>query len=280
MKKLSALILAVLLCFSLAACGSKDDTSDATEETDVSYISETEAKIYFYEITGNNRCELMQMTEEEIKAGISPNLWNGLAEEAAELTFDELSDVYINEEERTLLSQAYGVTVANINFGIYAIADIQAGMDELFGPGRVDVTTWSNGNLDIVSTNTFATTAGYFLYAKDNTLRFDTQIYNVLSVTGGNGTATVKAQAVSVDNITDNAVYDLAVFEESTDDAGNVTEGYKLLEGAAIENFDYSADFAANMANMNINTDYLGVMEFVFGINGISIYLDHVNMPQ
>lgn len=279
MKKFSALIFVVLLCFSLTACSNKEDASPTTEEAETSYISDTEAKIYFYEITGNNRCELMQMTEEEIQAGVSPNLWNGLAEETAELTFDELSDVYINEEERTLLSQAYGVTVANINFGIYAIADIQAGMDELFGPGRVDVTTWSNENLDIVSTNTFATSAGYFLFAKDNTLRFDTQIYNILSVTDGNGTATVKAQAVSVDNITDNAVYDLAVVEESTDDTGNTTKSYKLLEGAAIENFDYGADFTTNMANMNINTDYLGVMEFVFGINGISIYLDHINMP-
>ena len=150
---------------------------------------------------------------------------------------------------------------------------------DLFGPGRVDVTTWSNGNLDIVSTNTFATSAGYFLYAKDSEQRFDTQIYNIISVTGGDGTATVKAQAVSVDNITDNAVYDLATIVENTDEAGNVTQSYKLLEGAYIENFDYGADFATNMSNMAVNTDYLGVMEFVFGINGISIYLDHINMP-
>lgn len=279
MKKLFALVLALLLCLSFAACGNKEDDTPPAEETDISYISDTEARIYFYEITGNNRCELMQMSEEEIKAGVNPNLWNGLAEETAELTFNELSDVYINEEERTLLAQAYGVTVANRNFGIYAIADIQDGMDDLFGPGRVDVMTWNNGNLDIVSTNIFATAAGYFIYAKDDSQRFDTQIYQVLSVQGGSGTATVKAQAVSVDNITDNAVYDLAVIEESTDDAGNVTENYKLLEGAAIENFDYGADFTANMANMAINTDYLGVMEFVFAMDGISIYLDHINMP-
>lgn len=279
MKKFSALVLALVLCFALAACGSEEEKTQTTEEMKVSYISDTEAKIFFYEITANNRCELMQMTEEELKAGVNPNLWNGLAEEAAELSFDELTDAYISEEERTLLSQAYGVTVANINFGVYAIADIQAGMDELFGTGRVDVTTWSNGNLDIVSTNTFATSAGYFLYAKDDTQRFDTQIYNVISVTGGDGTATVKAQAVSVDNITDDAVYDLASIVENTDETGNVTESYRLLEGAYIENFDYGADFTTNMANMAINTDYLGVMEFVFGINGISIYLDHINMP-
>ncbi|MBQ2763969.1 MAG: hypothetical protein IJO94_00955 [Firmicutes bacterium] len=279
MKKFTALVLVVLMCFAFCACGAEEEQTQTTEEMNVSYISDTEAKIYFYEITANNRCELMQMSEEEIKAGVDPHYWNGLAEEVAELSFDEITDAYATEEERTQLSQAYGVTVANLNFGVYAIADLQAGMDDLFGPGRVDVTTWSNGNLDIVSTNTFATSAGYFLYAKDSEQRFDTQIYNIISVTGGDGTATVKAQAVSVDNITDNAVYDLATIVENTDEAGNVTQSYKLLEGAYIENFDYGADFAANMSNMAVNTDYLGVMEFVFGINGISIYLDHINMP-
>lgn len=279
MKKFTALVLVVLMCFAFCACGAEEEQTQTTEEMNVSYISDTEAKIYFYEITANNRCELMQMSEEEIKAGVDPHYWNGLAEEVAELSFDEITDAYATEEERTQLSQAYGVTVANLNFGVYAIADLQAGMDDLFGPGRVDVTTWSNGNLDIVSTNTFATSAGYFLYAKDSEQRFDTQIYNIISVTGGDGTATVKAQAVSVDNITDNAVYDLATIVENTDEAGNVTQSYKLLEGAYIENFDYGADFATNMSNMAVNTDYLGVMEFVFGINGISIYLDHINMP-
>jgi len=279
MKKFTALVLVVLMCFAFCACGAEEEQTQTTEEMNVSYISDTEAKIYFYEITANNRCELMQMSEEEIKAGVDPHYWNGLAEEVAELSFDEITDAYATEEERTQLSQAYGVTVANLNFGVYAIADLQAGMDDLFGPGRVDVTTWSNGNLDIVSTNTFATSAGYFLYAKDSEQRFDTQIYNIISVTGGDGTATVKAQAVSVDNITDNAVYDLATIVENTDEAGNVTQNYKMLEGAYIENFDYGADFATNMSNMAVNTDYLGVMEFVFGINGISIYLDHINMP-
>lgn len=279
MKKFSALVLVLLLCFSLCACSAEEETTQTTEEMNVAYISDTEAKIFFYEITANNRCELMQMSEEEIKAGVDPHYWNGLAEEVAELSFDEITDVYATEEERTQLSQAYGVTVANLNFGVYAIADLQAGIDELFGAGRADVTAWSNGNLDIVSTNTFATSAGYFIYAKDAEQRFDTQIYNIISVSGGDGTATVKAQAVSVDNITDDAAYDLATIVENTDEAGNVTKSYKWLEGAYTENFDYGADFATNMSNMAINTDHLGVMEFVFGINGISIYLDHINMP-
>ena len=279
MKKFSALVLVLLLCFVFCACGAEEEQTQTTEEMNVTYISDTEAKIFFYEITSINRCELMQMTEDELKAGVSPYYWEGLAEEVAELSFDEITDVYATEAERTQLSQAYGVTVANLNFGVYAIADLQAGMDELFGAGRVDVTTWSNGNLDIVSTNTFATSAGYFIYAKSAEQRFDTQIYQIISVTGGDGTATVKARAVSVDNITDNAVYDLATIVENTDEAGNVTESYKLLEGAYIENFDYGADFATNMSNMAINTDYLGVMEFVFGINGVSIYLDHINIP-
>ena len=279
MKKIFALILCLVLCFAFCACGGEEDTTENSEEMKVSYISDEEARIFFYEITSTNRFELMQMTEDELKAGVHPNYWEGLAEEVAELSFDEITDVYATEEERTLLSEAYGVTVGNLNFGVYSIADLQAGMDALFGAGRVDVTAWSNGNVDILNTNTFATSAGYFIYAKDDTQHFETQIYDIVSVSGGDGKAVVTARAVSVDNIGDNLVYDLGTIVENTDEAGNVTESYRILEGAYIENFDYGADFATNMSNMAINTDYLGVVEFVLGINGISIYLDHVDIP-
>ena len=98
-------------------------------------------------------------------------------------------------------------------------------------------------------------------------------------MTGGNGTATVKARAISVDNITDNAVYDLAVKVENTDEAGTVTVGYKKMENAVLDSFDYGADFDANLQNLGIVESDLGVMEFVFGIDGVSVYLDHINMP-
>ena len=277
MKKFSVLLLALLFCLSLAACGKGDEA--APEPVSVSYISETEAEIFFHEITSTYRCELMQMSEESLKAGVPGIYWDGIAEEVAELNFEELSDTYITEEERTLLSNAYGVNIANIQFGVYSLADLQAGMDELFGAGRVDVSAWNKGNVDIVNTNIFGTSLGYFLYAKDDSERFDTQIYEIISVTPGDGTATVKAHGVSVDKITWKSAHDLAYLDTVTDEAGNSFKSYRLLEGAYIENFSYSADFATNMSNMAINTDYLGVMEFEFGINGISIYLDHINMP-
>ena len=277
MKKISVLFLALLLCLALVACGK--DNEETAEPESVSYISETEAEIFFYEITSTYRCELMQMSEEQLKAGVPGIYWEGLAEEVAELKFDELTDTYITEEERTLLSEAYGVNVANINFGVYSIAELQAGMDELFGTGRVDVSLWNNSNVDIVNTNIFGTSLGYFLYAKDESERYDTQIYEIISVTPGEGTAKVKAYGVSVDKITWKSAHDLAYLDDVTDEFGNTFQSYRLLEGAYIENFSYSDDFLTNMNNMAINTDYLGVMEFEFGINGISIYLDHINMP-
>lgn len=279
MKKFSVILLVLALCFAFSACGG-DDSEGSTETQSISYISETEAEIFFYEITSNYRCELMQMSEDELKNGVAGIYWDGLAEETAELKIDELTESYITEEEKALLSAAYGVTVANINFGVYAIADLQAGMDELFGTGRVDVSAWNKGNVDIVANNIFGTSAGYFLYAKDDTERYDTQIYEIVSITSGDGTATVTAHAVSVDKITYKSAHDITVMEAETDEAGNTIYNYRLLEGAYIENFSYSDDFAANMSNMAINTDYLGEMEFVFGINGISLYLDHVNMDE
>ena len=279
MKKFSLILWAVLLVFAFAACGGEEEKEPAPEETEPSYIGETEAEIFFYEITSEYRCELMQMSEEELAAGPEPSLWKGVAAETAELTFDELTDDYINEEERALLSTAYGANIGSMTFGIYAVADLQKGMDALFGPGRIDVSAWNGGNVDIVSRNIFGTAAGYFLYPKDDSERFDIQIYKLVSVTGGNGTATVKARAISVDNITDNAVYDLAVKTETTDEAGTVTVGYKKLENAALESFDYGADFDANLQNMGIAESDLGIMEFVFGIDGVSVYLDHINMP-
>ena len=279
LKKYSVILFALFCVFAFAACGSEEEQEPSTEETEISYIGETEAEIFFYEITSQYRCELMQMSEEELAAGPSPALWKGLAEETAELSFDELTDDYINEEERALLSTAYGANVGSMTFGIYTVADLQKGMDNLFGPGRIDVSAWNGNNLDIASRNIFGTSGGYFLYPKDDSERFDIQIFKLVSVTGGNGTATVKARAISVDNITDNAVYDLAVKVENTDEAGTVTVGYKKLENAALENFDYGADFDANLQNMGIAESDLGVMEFVLGIDGVSMYLDHINMP-
>lgn len=279
MKKCSVLLLVLLLIFGFSACGGEKEKEKAAEETKVSYIDETEAEILFYELTSTYRCELMQMSEEQLIAGVPSRLWKGLAEEVAVLSFGELSDTYINEEERTLLASAYGANAGNMTFGVYAIADLQKGMDHLFGPGRIDVSTWNNSNLDIAARNIFGTSAGYFLYPKDDSERFDTQIYDVVSVRGGDGKAVVKARALSVDNITDQAVYDLAVWEETTDEAGVVTGGYKKLENAALDQFDYGADFNTNLSNMGISKSDLGVMEFVFGIDGISLYLDHVVMP-
>ena len=279
MKKFSVILWSVLLVFAFAACGGEEEKEPASEETELSYIGDTEAEIFFYEITSEYRCELMQMSEEELVAGPSPTLWKGVAEETAELAFDELTDAYINEEERALLSTAYGANISGMTFGVYAVADLQKGIDNLFGPGRIDVSAWNGGNVDIVSRNIFGTAAGYFLYPKDDSERFDIQIYKLVSVTGGNGTATVKARAISVDNITYNAVYDLAVKTETTDEAGTVTVGYKKLENAALESFDYGADFDANLQNMGIAESDLGMMEFVFGIDGVSVYLDHINMP-
>lgn len=279
MKKFSVILLACLFVFAFAACGGEEEQEPSSEEMEPSYIGETEAEIFFYEITSQYRCELMQMTEEELTAVVPPTFWKGVAEETAELSFDELTDTYINEEERSLLSTAYGANIGSMTFGVYSIADLQQGIDNLFGAGRIDVSVWNGNNLDITARNIFGTSAGYFLYPKDDSEHFDTQIFKLVSVTGGNGSAVVKAVALSVDNITDNAVYDLAVKEESTDETGAVTTHYKKLENAALDAFDYGADFDVNLQNMGIAESDLGVMEFVFGIDGVSIYLDHINMP-
>lgn len=279
MKKFSAILFVLVLAIGLAACGGEEKEESSAVEDDPNYISESQAEIFFYEITSQYRCELMQMSEEELAAGPAPGLWKGAAEEAAELTFDQLTDTYINEEERALLSTSYGATVGSMTFGIYGIADLQQGMDDLFGKGRINVSAWNGENVDIASRNIFGTSAGYFIYPKDNTERFDVQIYQLVSVTGGSGTATVQAKAISVDNITDNAVYDLAVKVENTDENGTVTTSYKKLENAVLDSFDYGADFNTNLQHMGIAESDLGVMEFVFGIDGLSIYLDHINMP-
>ena len=99
----------------------------------------------------------MELTAEDLKNGAKPNCWKGLAPEVAECSFDELTDTYINEEELSALSTAYGANIANCKFGIYSIAEMQKGIDFLYGEGNVDVASWSGGNVDIVSRNAFGT---------------------------------------------------------------------------------------------------------------------------
>lgn len=278
-KKLVWILTAFFVLTAFSGCGEKkeeDHTANQSKEADVAYISDSEAEIYFYEITSTYRFELMTMDPEQLKAGANPEYWSGIAPEAAELSFDELTDAYINEEERSLLSTAYGSNIANVRFGIYSIAELQKGMDELFGEGKYDVSAWNNGNVDIVSKNIFGTTAGFFLFSKTESLRFDSQIYKVVSVSGGEGTATVKARAVSVDNITDQAAYDLTKTVENDDGNGNTVKSYQKLENANLEGFDYGADFSTNIKAMGINEEELGTAEFVFGFDGRTIYLDHI----
>lgn len=275
MKKISVLLLAVLLLSFCAACGNGEKEKTA-KDIPIDYISKDEAKIYFYEISSKYRFELMELTAEDLKNGAKPNCWKGLAPEVAECSFDELTDTYINEEELSALSTAYGANIANCKFGIYSIAEMQKGIDFLYGEGNVDVASWSGGNVDIVSRNAFGTAAGYLLYSKDASSKFDTQIYKIVSASGGEGTATVKAYAVSVDNITDNVVYDLATVIETPQEDGTTVKSYKKLENAAPDNFDYGANFSTNMKNMGVDEDSLGVVEFVFSIDGIAIHLDHI----
>lgn len=278
-KKLVWTLTALFVLTAFSGCGEKkeeDHTANQSKEADVAYISDSEAEIFFYEITSTYRFELMTMDPEQLKAGANPEYWSGIAPEAAELSFDELTDAYINEEERSLLSTAYGSNIANVRFGIYSIAELQKGMDELFGEGKYDVSAWNNGNVDIVSKNIFGTAAGFFLFSKTESLRFDNQIYKVVSVSGGEGTATVKARAVSVDNITDQAAYDLTKTVENDDGNGNTVKSYQKLENANLEGFDYGADFSTNIKAMGINEEELGTAEFVFGFDGRTIYLDHI----
>lgn len=277
-KKLAWILTALFIVAAFSGCGGKekDNAANQPPETDVSYISNAEAEIYFYEITSTYRFELMTMDPEQLKTGANPEYWSGIAPEAAELSFDELTDAYINEEERSLLSTAYGSNIANVRFGIYSIAELQKGINELFGEGKYDVAAWNNGNVDIVSKNIFGTAAGFFLFSKTESLRFDNQIYKIVSVSGGEGTATVKAHVVSVDNITDRAAYDLTRTTESDDGNGNAETNYQKLENANLEGFHYGDDFSTNMKAMGINEEDLGIVEFVFGFDGRAIYLDHI----
>ena len=127
-KKLVWILTAFFVLTAFSGCGEKkeeDHTANQSKEADVAYISDSEAEIYFYEITSTYRFELMTMDPEQLKAGANPEYWSGIAPETAELSFDELTDAYINEEERSLLSTAYGSNIANIRFGIYSIAELQ-----------------------------------------------------------------------------------------------------------------------------------------------------------
>ncbi|MGI5875087.1 MAG: hypothetical protein ACOX8R_10620 [Bacillota bacterium] len=275
MKKIALCCLAVFCVFLCAACGSSEKQKADTPTGTETYISETEARIFFYEITSVYRYELMTLDEETLKNGVDPKYWDGVAEEAAELSLSELTEEYVTEEERELLATSYGVTADNVIFGVYRVGDLQAGIDYLFGPGRSDVSTWNHDNVDIVGGNIFGTASGYFLCAKTEDKRYDNQIYKLISVTGGEGTATIQARALSVDTITEQTVRDLTVTETVTDEGGNEMSVYHPLENAAIENFSINADFDTNINNMGINENDLGVVTFTFGLSGISVYLDH-----
>ena len=188
MKKISLCCLVILLALLFTACGSSSKAKDTDTATSATYISEMEARIYFYEITSVYRYELMTLGEEEIKNGVDPKYWDGLADEVAELTLSEMTGTYISEEEKTLLSTTYGVTANNVVFGIYRISDVQAGIDYLFGSGRCDVSAWNHNNVDILKTNIFGTASGYFLCSKSEEKSYANQIYKVVSVKGGEET--------------------------------------------------------------------------------------------
>ena len=51
MKKFSVILWSVLLVFAFSACGGEEEKEPAPEETELSYIGDTEAEIFFYEIT-------------------------------------------------------------------------------------------------------------------------------------------------------------------------------------------------------------------------------------
>ena len=279
MKKISLCCLVILLALLLAACGSSSKAKDANTATSATYISEMEARIYFYEITSIYRYELMTLSEDEIKNGVDPGYWEGLADEVDELTLSEMSDTYISEEEKTLLSTTYGVTANNVVFGIYKISDIQAGIDYLFGSGKYDVSVWNHNNVDILVTNIFGTASGYFLCSKSEGKNYANQIYKVISVSGGEETATIVAHAVSVDTINEKKVCDLTVEETVSDDSGNETTAYKTLEGVSVDSFGLNDDFDTNIRNMHINEEYLGTVEFTFGLDGVAVYLESA-VPQ
>ncbi len=275
MKKSFILLCLLLPLLFLAACGNTEEDSDSQKEEEVSYISETEAEIYFYEITSVYRGELLLMSEDELVSGVSPLYWPALSEPVATMAFDDLSTAYLSEEEKTALGKAYGADAANKTFDVYSIADLQAGVDQLFGPDRFEVSRWSQDNVDIVSNNIFSTAAGYFLCAKDGDNHFETQIYKVISVTAGENEAVVKAYALSIDNITNKLVYDMSAATESTEESAKGTKTYKVLENADISAYDYGEKFDTNIANMGIKESDLGVIDFVLGISGIAIHLDY-----
>lgn len=274
MKKLSLAILCLLLIVAFSACGDNKEKQEKTVSD--TYISKSEAEIFFLEITGQYRFELMTKDEETLKSGVSPEFWPGIAEEVCECNISEIPAEYINDAERTMLTTAYGANAANNVFSIYRIADLQRGIDSLFGKGKYDVSAWSKNNIDILNNNTFGTAAGYFIFSKTETESFDTQVYKIISVTGGDGKATVKAYALDIDNISGNMAYDLAVTDQKTDSWGNTISEYKVLENAAVTNYDFAADFDTNLANMGISQEGLGTVQFVFGIQGINMYLDHI----
>ncbi len=275
MKKTLTLLCLLLSVLLFGACGNTAEDTDSQKVEDVSYISETEAEVYFYEITSIYRGELLQMSEEELTDGVLPMYWQGLSEPVATMAFDDLSTAYLSEEEKTALGKAYGAAVANKTFVIYSIADLQAGVDHLFGSDRFDVSHWAQDNVDIVANNIFSTAAGYFLCVKDDANHFETQTYKVISVTPGENTATVKAYAVSVDNIINHLVYDMSAVTESTTDSAKGTKTYKVLENADASAYDYGENFDTNIANMGIVKSDLGVIEFVLGISGIAIHLNY-----
>ncbi len=279
MKKISLCCLVILLALLFTACGSSSKAKDTDTATSATYISEMEARIYFYEITSVYRYELMTLGEEEIKNGVDPKYWDGLADEVDELTLSEMTGTYISEEEKTLLSTTYGVTANNVVFGIYRISDVQAGIDYLFGSGRYDVSAWNHNNVDILKTNIFGTASGYFLCSKSEEKSYANQIYKVISVKGGEETATIVARAVSVDTINEKKVCDLTVEETVSDDSGNETTAYKTLENVSVDSFGLNDDFDTNMSNMHINEKYLGTVKFTFGLDGIAVYLENA-VPQ
>lgn len=279
MKKCLLVSLFLLLCLSLTACGSGDKKPVPKDEP-VTEISSTEAEIFFYEITSNYRMELLMKSEEELKAGVSPDIWHGLAPSYGEYSFDELTDEYTTEEERAFISGVYGADLSKKTFKIYKVSEVQEGVDYIFGSGRIDVNLWNNDNQDLPSRGIFRSAGGWFLCVETLNERFDTQIYLQVASSGGDGEAVVNARGLGVDKITDRVVYDLGTLEETTSDDGTVSVGFRKLENAAIDNFDYGADFKTNVSAMGVDTEGLGIISFIFGVKGVSIYLDHVELQQ
>lgn len=275
MKKILVALLLLSTALLLAACGISQKETDTKKTESVSYISKTEAEVYFYEITSVYRGELLLMTADQLKGVVMPAAWQGLAQPVSSQSYADLDGTYINDDERAVLSKAYGSKIDDLTFDVYALDDLQSGADTLFGPAKVDVSAWSGNNVDIADDGVFATAAGYLLCAREDSKTFDTQVYKIISVTPGENTATVKAYAVSVDNITNNVVYDMSATAETTDAAGNTVTTFKKLENADPSAYDFSAGFDENMSKMGITESSLGIIDFVFGIDGISIHLDH-----